>query len=59
MLITHEAERQEGIEMYYRSIISQIMNIFMEQRSFDWNMDQEQNFVCRNEISKMDIWHRE
>ena len=42
-------------EMRYRSIIAQIINIFMEQRSFDWNMDQEQSFACNNETGKIDM----
>ena len=41
--------------MLYRSIIAQIMNRFLGQRSFGWNIDQEQSFVCKNETGKIDM----
>ena len=45
--------------MLYRPIIAQIMNSFMEQRSFDWNIDQEQLLMCENETGKIDMRHIE
>ena len=41
--------------MLYRLRFAQIMNSFMEQRSFDWNIDQEQSFACNNETGKIDM----
>ena len=41
--------------MLYRLRFAQIINSFMEQRSFDWNMDQEQSFACNNETGKIDM----
>ena len=45
--------------MLYKSIFAQMMNRFMEQRSFDRNIDQEQNFACKNETGKIDMRHIE
>ena len=58
-MITEKAERRKGKEMLYRPIFAQIMNSFMEQRSFDWNIDQEQSFACKNETGKIDMRHLE
>ena len=41
--------------MVYRLRFAQIMNSFMEQISFDWNINQEQSFACKNETGKIDI----
>ena len=54
-MFTEKAERKKGKEMLYRPIFAQIMNSFMEQRSFDWNIDQEQSFACKNETGKIDM----
>ena len=54
-MITEKAERRKGKEMLYRTIFAQIMNSFMEQRSFDWNIDQEQSFTCKKETGKIDM----
>ena len=54
-MITEKAERRKGKQMLYRSIIAQIMNRFLGQRSFGWNIDQEQSFVCKNETGKIDM----
>ena len=58
-MITEKAERRKGKEMLYRTIFAQIMNSFMEQRSFDWNMDQEQILMCKNETREIDMRHIE
>lgn len=54
-----KAKWQKGKEMLYKSSFAQIMNRFMEQRSFDWNIDQEQNFACKKETGKIDMRHIE
>ena len=60
ILITEKAERQKGKkEMLYRPVFAQIMNRFMEQRSSDRNIDQEQSFACKNETGKIDMRHLE
>ncbi len=41
--------------MLNKSIFAQMMNRFMEQRSFDRNIDQEQSFACKNETGKIDM----
>ncbi len=43
--------------MMYRPIFAQIMNRFMEQRSFGWNINQEQILMCKSETSKIDARH--
>ena len=53
-MITEKAERRKGKEMLYRLRFAQIMNRFMEQ-SFDWNIDQEQILMCKNETGKIDM----
>ena len=58
-MFTEKAERRKGREMLYRPIFAQIMNSFREQRSFDWNIDQEQSFACKNETGKIDMRHIE
>lgn len=54
-MITEKAERRKGKEMLYRLRFAQTMDRFMEQRSFDWNIDQEQSFACNNETGKIDM----
>ena len=58
-MFTEKAERKKEKEMLYRPIFAQIMNSFMEQRSFDWNINQEQSFTCENETGKIDMRHIE
>ena len=41
--------------MLYRLRFAQIMNSFMEQISFDCNINQEQSFACKNETSKIEM----
>ena len=54
-MITEKPKGGKGKRMLYRLRFAQIMNSFMEQRSFDWNMDQEQSFACNNETGKIDM----
>ena len=58
-MITEKAGRRKGKEMLYIPVFAQIMNSFMEQRSFDWNIDQEQSFACKSETGKIDMRHLE
>jgi len=53
-LITEKPKGGKGKRMLYRLRFAQIMNRFMEQ-SFDWNIDQEQILMCKNETGKIDM----